>query len=77
MPVPYRFYSKIQEEKTVWAGEARCARDIINIMQMERCGNNRWCRMCRSCTSERKHTAKAEHIFIYGIFEGEKHAYDL
>ena len=24
-----------------------------------------------------EYTAKIQHIFIYGIFEGEKHAYDL
>ena len=30
-----------------------------------------------SCTSERKRTAKDEHILIYGVLEMEKHAYDL
>ena len=77
MPVSYCFYSKIQEENTVWAGEARRARNIINIMQMERSGNYRRRSMRRPCTSEREHTAKDKHIFVYGIFEGQKHAYDL
>ena len=77
MPASYGFYSKIQEEKIVWTGKTQCARDNIDIMQMERSRNYRRSGMRGSCTSERKRTAKDEHILIYGVLEREKHAYDL
>ncbi len=34
MPIPYRFYSEIQKESTVWEVESRCKRYNFCIMQI-------------------------------------------
>lgn len=69
MQVAYSNCPEIQEKNNIQLIPKRLARNHKNIMQIQRCRNNRRTYDARTCASFVEYTIQNEHSEFYGILE--------